>query len=79
MNVTQRGVIALMKSAVLQKPQMLPEGFQIQAAMPLIQRRGALRPDPEGSGGGEAFSGLLQLTARERRADAGNHPDLPGL
>ena len=38
MNVTQRGVIALMKSAVLQKPQMLPEGFQIQAAMPLIQR-----------------------------------------
>jgi hypothetical protein len=38
MNVTQRGVIALMKSAVLQKPQALPEGFEIREAMPLIRR-----------------------------------------
>lgn len=38
MNVTQQGIVALMKSAVLRKSQPLPEGFEIQAAMPLIRR-----------------------------------------
>lgn len=38
MNVTQQGIAALMKSAMLQRPQPLPEGFEIQAAMPLIRR-----------------------------------------
>ena len=38
MNVTQQGIAALMKSAVLQQPQLLPEGFEIQAAMPLVRR-----------------------------------------
>ena len=38
MNVTQQGIAALMKSAMLQQPQPLPEGFEIQAALPLIRR-----------------------------------------
>lgn len=38
MNVTQQGIVALMKSAVLRQPQPLPEGFEIQAALPLIRR-----------------------------------------
>ena len=37
MNVTQQGMIALMKSAVLQEPQPLPEGFEIGEAMDLIR------------------------------------------
>lgn len=38
MNVMQQGLIALMKSAILEQPQPLPEEFEIQAAMPLIQK-----------------------------------------
>lgn len=38
MNVTQQGIVALMKSAVLRQAQPLPEGFDIQEAMPLIRR-----------------------------------------
>lgn len=38
MNITQQGIIALMKSAVLLQPQPLPEGFDIQAALPWIRR-----------------------------------------
>lgn len=38
MNVTQQGIVSLMKSAVLQQPQVLPEGFDIQEALPWIQR-----------------------------------------
>lgn len=38
MNVTQQGIVALMKSAVLRQPQPLPEGFEIQAALPLIRQ-----------------------------------------
>lgn len=38
MNATQLGIIALMKSAVLCQPQPLPEGFDIQEALPWIRR-----------------------------------------
>ena len=38
MNVTHRGIAALMKSAVLCQPLSLPEGFDIREAMPLIRR-----------------------------------------
>ena len=38
MNEMQQGLIALMKSAVLQQPQPLPEGFDLQAVLPLIMR-----------------------------------------
>ena len=38
MNEMQQGLIALMKSAVVQQPQPLPEGFDLQAVMPLIMR-----------------------------------------
>ncbi|MBR2421188.1 MAG: nucleotidyltransferase family protein [Oscillospiraceae bacterium] len=38
MNVTQQGIVALMKSAVLRQPQPLPEGFELRAAVPLIRQ-----------------------------------------
>ena len=37
MNVIQQGIIALMKSAVLRQPENLPEGFEIQTALPLVR------------------------------------------
>lgn len=38
MNVTQQGLVALMKSAVLRQSEPLPEGFCLQAALPLIKQ-----------------------------------------
>ena len=38
MNVTQQGLVALMKSAVLQQSEPLPEGFCLQTALPLIKQ-----------------------------------------
>lgn len=38
MNITQQGLIALLKSAVTQQPIPLPETFSIEEAFPLIQR-----------------------------------------
>ena len=38
MNVTQQGLVALMKSAVLQRSEPLPEGFCLQTALPLIKQ-----------------------------------------
>ena len=38
MNTTQQGILALLKSAVTEQPQPLPEGFDIEAACPLIRR-----------------------------------------
>lgn len=37
MNETQKGILALLKSAVTEQPQPLPEGFDIEAAAPLIR------------------------------------------
>lgn len=38
MNVTQRGIITLLKSAVTEQPLPLPEGFDLEAAYPLLKR-----------------------------------------
>lgn len=38
MNVIQQGILALIKSAVTQAPQPLPEGFDLEKAYPLIRR-----------------------------------------
>ena len=38
MNTLQQGLIALMKSAVTVQPYALPEGFDLEAAYPLIQK-----------------------------------------
>lgn len=38
MNTTQQGILALLKSAVTEQPQPLPDGFDIEAAYPLILR-----------------------------------------
>ena len=38
MNVTQQGILALLKSAVTEQPQPLPEGFDLEAAAPVIRR-----------------------------------------
>ena len=38
MNVTQQGILALLKSAVLRQPQSLPEGFEIRAALPWLRQ-----------------------------------------
>lgn len=38
MTITQRGILALIKSAVTQVPQPLPEEFDLEAAYPLIRR-----------------------------------------
>lgn len=38
MDITQMGILALIKSAVTQAPQSLPEGFELEAAYPQICR-----------------------------------------
>ena len=38
MDITQMGILALIKSAVTQTPQSLPEGFELEAAYPQICR-----------------------------------------
>lgn len=38
MNTIQKGIILLVKSAVTQQAQALPEGFSLEAAMPMIRR-----------------------------------------
>lgn len=40
MNTTQQGIITLLKSAVLQQPFALPDGFDLEAAMELIRLHG---------------------------------------
>ena len=42
MNETQLGVIALLKSAITQKAETLPEQFDIEAAYPILRRHGAV-------------------------------------
>lgn len=37
MDVTQQGILLLLKSAITEKPQALPDGFDIEAAWPLIR------------------------------------------
>ena len=38
MDLTQRGILLLLKSAITQQPQELPEGFDMEAAYPLIRQ-----------------------------------------
>ena len=38
MTVTQKGIIALLKSAILQEKVELPEGFDLEEAYPLVKR-----------------------------------------
>lgn len=38
MDVTQQGILLLLKSAITEEPQALPEGFDIESAYPLIQK-----------------------------------------
>lgn len=37
MNTIQKGILALIKSALTQQPQQLPEGFDLEQAMPVIK------------------------------------------
>ena len=37
MTTTRQGILALVKSAILQAPQVLPEGFDLEAAYPVIR------------------------------------------
>ena len=38
MDITQQGILQLLKSAITVEPQVLPEGFDIEAAYPLIKK-----------------------------------------
>lgn len=38
MDLTQRGILTLMKSAVMQQPFSLPEGFSLEEAYPVIRK-----------------------------------------
>ena len=38
MDVTQQGILLLLKSAITQEPQVLPDGFDIETAYPLIRK-----------------------------------------
>ena len=58
MNIIQEGIIALLRSAVTQQPQPLPEGFTLEAAMPRIKAHHVTPMIFEGAG----LCGLPQST-----------------
>lgn len=49
MNTTQKGILALLKSAVTETGQPLPDGFDIEAALPQIRRHHITAPAFDGA------------------------------